>query len=110
MLERAAELPLVREDDPARELRLERVEERLHVGVVAGPARARALYEAQAREVFAERRAQVLRARSLWKISARARRACTARVRTPQVTAAVRRRVSDQARTRREYWSITTAR
>src|SRR5215218_10169688 len=61
-VERATQLPLIGEDDAARELRLERVEERLHVRVVAGPTHTRALDEAEPRQVRAEWGAHVLRA------------------------------------------------
>src|SRR5688572_21777373 len=62
VVERGAELPLVREDDAPGEFRLERVEERLHVRVVTGPTHARTLHEAKPREVGAERGTHVLRA------------------------------------------------
>ena len=78
--------------------------------VVAGATDARTLEQASPRDVGAEGRPMYSEPRSLWKITPRAGRVSAACVRTRQVTAAVRRRVSVQASTRREYWSITTAR
>lgn len=102
--EGTAQRGLSREARPTRQLRLERVEERLGARIVAGTADTRALPQPVARDKRTERRAHVLGA-AIAVEDESARRATTREGAGEHATCLARgpTRLSVQARTRREW-------